>query len=62
MAIPCTVDNDLMMVDTSFGFDTACTEARDCISAAYVEATCNANCIGLAMAPSATGLGETIYI
>ena len=51
-----------MMVDTSFGFDTACTEARDCISAAYVEATCNANCIGLAMAPSATGLGETIYI
>lgn len=26
MAVPCTVDNDLMMVDTSFGFDTACTE------------------------------------
>ncbi|CAL1132364.1 unnamed protein product [Cladocopium goreaui] len=26
-AVPCTVDNDLMMVDTSFGFDTACTEA-----------------------------------
>lgn len=47
VAVPCTVDNDLMMVDTSFGFDTACTEARDCISAAYVEATCNANCIGM---------------
>ena len=26
VAVPCTVDNDLMMVDTSFGFDTACTE------------------------------------
>ena len=70
MAVPCTVDNDLMMVDTSFGFDTACTEvcsekrlritrftwvissrckARDCISAAYVEATCNANCIGMVL-------------
>ncbi|CAJ1363214.1 unnamed protein product [Effrenium voratum] len=47
VAIPSTVDNDLNMVDTSFGFDTACTEARDCVSAAYVEATCNANCIGL---------------
>lgn len=22
-------------------------QARDCISAAYVEATCNANCIGM---------------
>eukprot|EP00931_Biecheleriopsis_adriatica_P041482 TRINITY_DN23703_c0_g1_i1.p1 TRINITY_DN23703_c0_g1~~TRINITY_DN23703_c0_g1_i1.p1 ORF type:complete len:2979 (-),score=657.34 TRINITY_DN23703_c0_g1_i1:1-8937(-) len=47
VAIPSTVDNDLPMVDSSFGFDTACTEARDCIAAAYVEATCNANCIGL---------------
>ena len=28
VAVPCTVDNDLMMVDTSFGFDTACTEAK----------------------------------
>lgn len=47
VAVPSTVDNDLAMVDTSFGFDTACTEARDCVQAAYVEATCNANCIGL---------------
>lgn len=30
VAVPCTVDNDLMMVDTSFGFDTACTEAFNC--------------------------------
>eukprot|EP00438_Fugacium_kawagutii_P015586 Skav229719 [mRNA] locus=scaffold49:300319:305477:- [translate_table: standard] len=28
VAVPCTVDNDLMMVDTSFGFDTACTEVK----------------------------------
>ena len=27
VAVPSTVDNDLAMVDTSFGFDTACTEA-----------------------------------
>ena len=26
VAVPSTVDNDLAMVDTSFGFDTACTE------------------------------------
>lgn len=47
VAIPTTVDNDIPLVDTTFGFDTALTVAQDCISAAYVEATCNANCIGL---------------
>lgn len=45
--VPKTVDNDLPIMDKTFGFDTACTEARKAISAAYVEATCNANCIGL---------------
>ncbi|CAK0803279.1 unnamed protein product, partial [Prorocentrum cordatum] len=34
-------------VEKTFGFDSAVTEARDSIDAAYVEATCNANCIGL---------------
>ena len=31
----------------SSGFDTACMEAERAIKAGYVEATCNANCIGL---------------
>lgn len=47
MTVPSTVDNDIPMVDTTFGFVTACTEASNAIQAAYVEATCNANCIGL---------------
>merc|ERR1712054_87640 len=34
-------------MDQTFGFDTACTEAARAIEAAYVEATCNANAIGL---------------
>eukprot|EP00933_Yihiella_yeosuensis_P060980 TRINITY_DN63796_c0_g1_i1.p1 TRINITY_DN63796_c0_g1~~TRINITY_DN63796_c0_g1_i1.p1 ORF type:complete len:1621 (+),score=362.08 TRINITY_DN63796_c0_g1_i1:388-4863(+) len=51
VAVPCTVDNDIHMVTTSFGFDSASTEAGNSISAAYVEATCNANCIGLVKLP-----------
>lgn len=46
IGIPATVDNDLPLVDVTFGFNTACTVAREAIDAAYVEATCNANCIG----------------
>jgi len=47
VAIPATINNDIPLVDRTFGFDTACTVARDSLVAAYVEATCNANCIGL---------------
>jgi len=46
VGVPKTIDNDVPVVDQTFGFDTACTEARKAIDAAYVEATCNANCIG----------------
>lgn len=35
------------MLDRTFGFDTACTEAVNAIDTAYVESTTNANCIGL---------------
>merc|ERR1711953_572367 len=35
------------MLDRSFGFDTAFSEAERAIESAYVEATTNANCIGL---------------
>eukprot|EP00929_Paragymnodinium_shiwhaense_P116506 TRINITY_DN860_c0_g3_i2.p1 TRINITY_DN860_c0_g3~~TRINITY_DN860_c0_g3_i2.p1 ORF type:complete len:3027 (-),score=901.93 TRINITY_DN860_c0_g3_i2:117-9197(-) len=47
VGVPKTIDNDVPMLDRTFGFDTACTEAAKAIHAAYVEATCNANCIGL---------------
>ncbi|CAK8999482.1 unnamed protein product, partial [Durusdinium trenchii] len=47
VGIPKTIDNDIPMLDCTFGFDTACMEAEHAIKAGYVEATCNANCIGL---------------
>jgi len=46
IGIPATIDNDIPLMDGTFGFSTACTVAREAIDAAYVEATCNANCIG----------------
>jgi len=47
IGIPKTIDNDIRLLDTSFGFDTASTEAAKAIESAYVESTTNANCIGL---------------
>jgi len=47
VGVPKTIDNDIQLLDRSFGFDTACTEARNAIESAYVEASTNANCIGL---------------
>lgn len=45
--VPKTIDNDIPIIDQTFGFNTACTEAVRAIQSAYCEATCNANCIGL---------------
>lgn len=42
-----TIDNDILLLDRSFGFDTACTEAEKAIDSAYVESVTNSNCIGL---------------
>merc|ERR1719190_71915 len=47
VGVPKTIDNDIQVIDRSFGFDSACTEAERAIDSAYVEATTNANCIGL---------------
>jgi len=47
VGVPKTIDNDIAIIDKTFGFDTACTEAERAIDSAYIEATCNANCIGL---------------
>jgi 6-phosphofructokinase 1 len=47
VGVPKTIDNDVPILDQTFGFDSACTEAVKAVDSAYVEATCNANCIGL---------------
>uniref|UniRef100_A0A7S3JRG8 Phosphofructokinase domain-containing protein n=1 Tax=Aureoumbra lagunensis TaxID=44058 RepID=A0A7S3JRG8_9STRA len=39
--IPKTIDNDIGLIDRSFGFMTAVSEATRAIAAARVEATCN---------------------
>ncbi|XP_031114940.1 ATP-dependent 6-phosphofructokinase 6-like [Ipomoea triloba] len=45
--IPKTIDNDIPVIDKSFGFDTAVEEAQRAISAAHVEALSIENGIGL---------------
>ncbi|CAK9324661.1 unnamed protein product [Citrullus colocynthis] len=45
--IPKTIDNDIPVIDKSFGFDTAVEEAQRAISAAHVESESHENGIGL---------------
>jgi 6-phosphofructokinase 1 len=45
--IPKTIDNDIDVIDKSFGFDTAVEEAQRAINAAHVEAESIHNGIGL---------------
>lgn len=45
--IPKTIDNDIPLIDSSFGFATSCEVAAQMIHSAYVEATCVINGIGL---------------
>jgi len=45
--VPKTIDNDIGIIDRSFGFDTAINEARKAIASAVVEASCTPNGIGL---------------
>nr|XP_043619277.1 ATP-dependent 6-phosphofructokinase 6-like [Erigeron canadensis] len=47
VGIPKTIDNDIPIIDKSFGFDTAVEEAQRAINAAHVESESNENCIGL---------------
>ena len=44
--IPKTIDNDVAIIDRSFGFDTAVEEAQRAIAAAHVEAESTPNGIG----------------
>uniref|UniRef100_A0A0D6QYS2 ATP-dependent 6-phosphofructokinase n=1 Tax=Araucaria cunninghamii TaxID=56994 RepID=A0A0D6QYS2_ARACU len=45
--IPKTVDNDVAIIDKTFGFDTAVEEAQKAINAAHVEAESVENGVGL---------------
>jgi len=45
--IPKTIDNDIPLIDYSFGFATSCEVAAQMIDSAYVEATCVINGVGL---------------
>src|ERR1700745_837752 len=47
IGIPKTIDNDIMYIDKSFGFETAFAEAVKAVTAAYVEASWAGNGIGL---------------
>ncbi|KAH0937566.1 hypothetical protein HID58_005027 [Brassica napus] len=46
VGIPKTIDDDIPVIDRSFGFDTAVEEAQRAINAAHVEAESNENGIG----------------
>jgi len=47
IGIPKTIDNDISYVTTTFGFETAVSEAKRAISAAHAEAAGARNGIGL---------------
>lgn len=47
VGIPKTIDNDIPIIDRSFGLETAVAESVHVIRAANVEANCNPNGIGL---------------
>ena len=47
VGVPKTIDNDIMFIDQSFGFQTAVAEATRAIRSAHVEAESSPNGIGL---------------
>lgn len=47
VGVPKTIDNDIDLIDKSFGFDTAVEEARKAIISAHVEAKATTNGVGL---------------
>jgi 6-phosphofructokinase 1 len=47
VGLPKTIDNDLMYIDKTFGFETAFSEAAKSIRSAHTEAECAPNGVGL---------------
>jgi len=48
---------DVPMIDQTFGFDTACTEATKAVNSAYVEAKSNATEAAMSCCLQQEGLG-----
>jgi 6-phosphofructokinase 1 len=47
VGVPKTIDNDIGVIDRSFGFHTAIGESKKAIQSAVVEASCTPNGIGI---------------
>src|SRR4030095_3267762 len=47
VGIPKTIDNDIMYIDKSFGFETAFAVAVQAVKCAYIEATGTMNGVGI---------------
>jgi len=47
VGIPKTIDNDIGVIDRSFGFNTSVAKAKEAILSAVTEAKCAPNCIGI---------------
>lgn len=47
VGVPKTIDNDMIYMDKSFGYETACAAAVDAIHAAHTEARSSRNGVGL---------------
>jgi 6-phosphofructokinase 1 len=45
--VPKTIDNDIPIIDQTFGFETACEAAKTMVQSAYIEATGVINGIGI---------------
>ena len=41
VCVPKTIDNDILLMDKTFGFDTAVEEAQRAINSAYIEVIAN---------------------
>ena len=47
IGIPKTVDNDFLLIDRSFGFETAVQQAKEAIASMHMEARSQPNCISV---------------
>ena len=47
VGIPKTVDNDFLLIDRSFGFETAVQQAKEAIASMHMEARSQPNCISI---------------
>lgn len=47
VGIPKTVDNDFLLIDRSFGFETAVQQAKDAITSMHMEARSQYNCVAV---------------